>query len=246
MHGQSLYDILGVAEDASDAAIREAFLVESSRHADRDGGPDPAREACLIAVREAYAILGNPQERAGYDSALNARRFHPGQIARAANGNGSRICMALGMAVAMLLVWNGWGAVQVREQMRHQALELQEHAEAQQRRVAEAERRAELGYVSMNNSPLVNDWARNDVANRNERSFENVRSQVDRITAENANRADAQDREARWAAVWREEARRRERRQAEYEAAEAAREQLERDKAYLHELEMDNRRFSLR
>jgi len=246
MHGQSLYDILGVSEDASDAAIREAFLVESSRYAEREGEPDPAREACLIAVREAYAILGNPQERAGYDSALNTRRFHPVQRIQAASGNGSRICMALGMAVAILLVWNGWGAVQVREQMRRQAVELQERAEAQQLKVAEAERRAEQGYVSMNNSPLVNDWARNDVAYRNDRSFENVRSQVDRITADNASRAASEEREARWAAAWREEARRRERREADYLAAQNAREQLERDKAYLRELEMDNRRFSLR
>lgn len=67
MIGAGHYDVLGVAHDASPAAVRRAYLELARRHhPDRPGG-DADR---MRQVNEAWAILGDPARRASYDLAL--------------------------------------------------------------------------------------------------------------------------------------------------------------------------------
>ncbi len=64
--GRTLYDILGVAGDASPGEISSAF---ASRQAELQGRGDAARDA-LMALQEAHRILGNPDRRRKYEATL--------------------------------------------------------------------------------------------------------------------------------------------------------------------------------
>lgn len=63
----SLYAILGVAPDASDAVIRRSYyLAARELHPDKNPN-DPAATLKFQRVSEAYQILSNPESRAMYD-----------------------------------------------------------------------------------------------------------------------------------------------------------------------------------
>ncbi len=69
---EDLYQILGVAPDASAATIKEAYLYKVQiLHPDRlQAGPAKVRiraEEDLKRVNEAYGILSNPEKRSEYD-----------------------------------------------------------------------------------------------------------------------------------------------------------------------------------
>jgi len=66
---QTLYDILGVARDASPEAIAAAGR---QRIAELETAPTPDPNA-LPLVREAHQILSNPTQRSAYDASLAAR-----------------------------------------------------------------------------------------------------------------------------------------------------------------------------
>jgi hypothetical protein len=67
-----LYDLLGVAPDASDAEIGAAFRAHAKAlHPDRNPGDDDAAEQ-FKALTLAYQTLIRPRSRAAYD-----RRHHP-------------------------------------------------------------------------------------------------------------------------------------------------------------------------
>ena len=66
---QTLYDILGVARDASPEVIAAAGR---QRIAELDAAPPPDANALLL-VREAHQILSNPKQRSAYDASLAAR-----------------------------------------------------------------------------------------------------------------------------------------------------------------------------
>lgn len=60
----SHYDTLGVAADASEADIKQAWRRKSSAaHPDREGGSD----ALQAAVNKAYEVLGDAERRKNYD-----------------------------------------------------------------------------------------------------------------------------------------------------------------------------------
>jgi len=61
------YDVLGVTRSADDATIRRAYL-ELARllHPDADGGDADA----MVVLNEAWAVLGDPEARAGYDAEI--------------------------------------------------------------------------------------------------------------------------------------------------------------------------------
>lgn len=70
---QTYYDILGVSKDATQSEIRDAYQhrveQEHPNHSD-----DPNANQQFMRVKEAYDILGNPQQRAQYDK-LGHDRF---------------------------------------------------------------------------------------------------------------------------------------------------------------------------
>ncbi len=64
------YEVLGVAPDAGQDAIRAAYRARArALHPDRRGGdPDAARQ--MAAVNRAWAVLADPARRAEYDHSL--------------------------------------------------------------------------------------------------------------------------------------------------------------------------------
>lgn len=60
------YKILGVRSTAPDADIKRAFRQLAVRY-HPDKNPDPLAEQLFKEINEAYAVLSDPQKRAGYD-----------------------------------------------------------------------------------------------------------------------------------------------------------------------------------
>src|SRR5262245_46194919 len=68
----SLYDVLGVARNASEETIRGAFRkAVKACHPDVNAG-DPTAEQRLREVITAYDVLKRPDQRAAYDRDLEA------------------------------------------------------------------------------------------------------------------------------------------------------------------------------
>ncbi len=60
------YEVLGVAKDADDAAIKKAFKhLAIKYHPDRNKDPDAGEK--FREINEAYQVLSDPQKRAAYD-----------------------------------------------------------------------------------------------------------------------------------------------------------------------------------
>lgn len=69
------YVVLGIAEDSSDATIRNAFRALARRY-----HPDVGEGSSLVEfqrAREAYETLVDPERRRRYDEALRASRAQP-------------------------------------------------------------------------------------------------------------------------------------------------------------------------
>ncbi|MDP2316787.1 MAG: DnaJ domain-containing protein, partial [Pseudomonadota bacterium] len=62
-----LYDILGVAKDASAQDIKKAFRVLARECHPDVAGTDPKMAEKFTKVREAYEVLSDPAQRARYD-----------------------------------------------------------------------------------------------------------------------------------------------------------------------------------
>ena len=61
------YEVLGVAKEADQKAIKDAFRTLAMKyHPDRN--KDPGAEERFKEIAEAYAILSDPKKRAEYDS----------------------------------------------------------------------------------------------------------------------------------------------------------------------------------
>ena len=78
---QDLYDVLGVARNASDDDIKKAFRNLARQHHPDVNPDDPAAAERFRGIAEAYEILANPETRARYD-----RYGHAG-VSGAATGN---------------------------------------------------------------------------------------------------------------------------------------------------------------
>jgi curved DNA-binding protein CbpA len=74
--GKSLYDVLGVAGNAAPELVDHACRLLQQRLEPAAAAGEEAARNELVAVREAYRILGSPERRAIYDQelALQARR----------------------------------------------------------------------------------------------------------------------------------------------------------------------------
>ena len=79
----SHYERLGVAPDADALTLRQAFR-RQSKALHPDTTTLPAVEAALQfrQLRESYALLQDPQQRALYDATLSARALHRSTVVR--------------------------------------------------------------------------------------------------------------------------------------------------------------------
>lgn len=74
------YRTLGLHRRCTDADIRTAYrLLARQHHPDLNGG-DPEAEERTRALNAAYAVLGDPESRSGYDAALAAAEAVPGRV----------------------------------------------------------------------------------------------------------------------------------------------------------------------
>ncbi|MGN6651834.1 J domain-containing protein [Trinickia sp.] len=65
----TLYDTLGVHEDASDDEIKRAYRKAAMRaHPDRNQGREVAAHNAFQEIKQAYAILSDPEQRRVYDA----------------------------------------------------------------------------------------------------------------------------------------------------------------------------------
>ncbi|NRO98900.1 DnaJ domain-containing protein [Paraburkholderia sp. NMBU_R16] len=65
----TLYDVLGVRDDATEEEIKRAYRKAAMRsHPDRNVGREAAAHASFQQVKEAYAILSDPEQRRVYDA----------------------------------------------------------------------------------------------------------------------------------------------------------------------------------
>lgn len=65
----TLYDLLGVSDDASDADIKRAYRRAAMKaHPDRNMGSEASAHAWFQEIKEAYAILSDPAQRSVYDA----------------------------------------------------------------------------------------------------------------------------------------------------------------------------------
>lgn len=65
----TLYDVLGVRDDATEEEIKRAYRRAAMRsHPDRNVGREAAAHAGFQQVKEAYAILSDPEQRRIYDA----------------------------------------------------------------------------------------------------------------------------------------------------------------------------------
>ncbi|CAD6555715.1 Chaperone protein DnaJ [Paraburkholderia hiiakae] len=65
----TLYDLLGVSDDASDADIKRAYRRAAMKaHPDRNMGREASAHAQFQEIKEAYAILSDPTQRSVYDA----------------------------------------------------------------------------------------------------------------------------------------------------------------------------------
>ena len=65
----TLYDLLNVSDDASDADIKRAYRRAAMKaHPDRNMGREASAHAQFQEIKEAYAILSDPAQRSVYDA----------------------------------------------------------------------------------------------------------------------------------------------------------------------------------
>jgi DnaJ-class molecular chaperone len=80
------YDVLGVARDASPAAIRQAFRCLARRYSPDVNVTDQRAPGLFAEIAEAFRVLGDPATRALYDR-LGHRAFEPARAGAAPPGD---------------------------------------------------------------------------------------------------------------------------------------------------------------
>ncbi|WP_341676686.1 DnaJ domain-containing protein [Niveibacterium sp. SC-1] len=245
MTRKSLYDLLQIRADASAEQIRQAYERELARLDPAKAGAAqiPDREIQLVAVKEAYSILGNEQQRNAYDArqraAVTANMMLAGELPlheETPLWHRPQVWFGVAIAIFALIGLSTWRSARVENQAAamRRAVELQERAQSGD--LAERERR--MSEADGNRQRDREAEAARRVEEQNQREFEEARRRTG-YAVEAQNRQQERD----------EADARRAQRAEEYEQArlerqrqEDARRQLEHDKAYLRELEASNSR----
>jgi DnaJ-domain-containing protein 1 len=85
----SYYALLEVPQGASEQELRQAFRSLSKRyHPDTTSLPPAEAETAFRRLREAYAVLSDPEQRRRYDALLAALRLLPPSAPAGGNGSG--------------------------------------------------------------------------------------------------------------------------------------------------------------
>lgn len=106
-HNVTLYDTLGVEQDASDEEIRAAFRkLALKHHPDRFSGKDrDAAEESFQGMTEAFNVLSHPDSRENYDKEISkgtdVKAMDPKEIARRLAAMGSQLMSEGNMAEAL-------------------------------------------------------------------------------------------------------------------------------------------------
>jgi curved DNA-binding protein CbpA len=95
----TLYEALGVREDASEDEIKRAYRKAAMRaHPDRNQGREAAAHDAFQEIKQAYAILSDPEQRRVYDTVfaqeMSKLREHEEREARRARERAEREAQA--------------------------------------------------------------------------------------------------------------------------------------------------------
>lgn len=219
----TLYDLLEVSSTATQEAISVNFARLESKYVEQlDNGDEDVRNL-LIALREAYATLSDPDRRKRYDLRL---QVGPVEHPRANVFPLGRLLL-IAVLVSLFAIWHTKNRAE-QQKARLEAERIAANAKAaeiaarkeqdEQQAAQEAER---LRRLSEDRASMVRE---RDIAYGNQISREVQR-------AEAQARRDEQRQELQ-------------RQREEQQRLNEANSQLARDKAYLRQLEAENRRYS--
>jgi curved DNA-binding protein CbpA len=99
---KNLYELLGVAPDATPEAIQAAYEAAAAAP-----GLDPGQQ---VALKEAASVLSSTRRRALYDNSLRERELPPEIVVveeddAAGTGSGKKLWLALGLLVLVAVGW---------------------------------------------------------------------------------------------------------------------------------------------
>jgi len=245
MTRKSLYDLLQVRADASAEQIRQAYERELARlDPSRPGAEQiPDRDIQLVAVKEAYSILGNEPQRNAYDARQRANATADVLLAgdlplheETPLWHRPQVWFGVAIALFALIGFSTWRSSKIENQAAamQRAVELQERAQSGEL----ADRERDMQESAERRQRDREQEAARRVEEQNQRAFEEERRRTGYAVEAQNRQQERDEADARRA----QRARDNEQAQLERQQREDARRQLERDKAYLRELEASNRR----
>lgn len=218
----TLYDLLEISQSAGPEAIAAGYRRLHERHAEQAGAGDEDATNRLIALREAYATLSDPERRQRYDARLAARE--------AGDGASPPAPFVRWLLIAAVLGAGGVGYAKYRAEQEKARLERERTVAAAQA----AELEAQKEYEEKLAAARAEQQRRRDLAD-DRASRERDIAYANQVTR-NLQRAETQ---ARWEQQREEQQKANVERQQQYDAER----QLAREKAYLRKLEAENARY---
>lgn len=225
----TLYDLLEVSQSASAESIAAAYQRLRAGPAEKAAAGDEDATNRLIALREAFSTLSDPARRQRYDDGLIARELQneappPGRL-------------WLKLAVIAVVV-GFFGITYSRYQTAQQVARHEAERVAAAAKQAEAEARmAELEARRVREERF--EAERQERQHQRQEAMERASRERDiaygQQVSRNLERAEAESQRAKW----REE---QQKEQAERQRIAEAERQLNREKAYLRQIEMEKRR----
>lgn len=219
----TFYDLLEVSQSASHETIAAAYRRLHAKHAENVGAGNEDATNLLIALREAYGTLSDPERRRRYDGKLAVRSAEPAMPA-----SRPRSFLVLLALVAVIAIS---GSLYKKYQAEQEAARLERE------RIAAEAKAAELALKKQREEALAADDAererfRNEAIERFNRerdiAYGNQVSRNLQYAEQQAKRDEQREAQKRVLAE----------RQQQHEAER----QLARDKAYLRQLESENGR----